>query len=149
MTDLVLAVIHHLIVFTLVAILAAELALCRPGVSGGALTRLARVDGAYGACAGLVVLVGVSRVMFGLKGSHYYLHNPWFWAKMSAIVIVALLSIGPTVSILRWRATARDTPGFIPTEAAVARVKQFIIVEFAFLALVLVCAATMARTNHF
>jgi putative membrane protein len=149
MTDLVLAVVHHLIVFTLVAMLASELALCRPGISGGALTRLARVDGVYGGCAGLVVLVGISRVMFGLKGLHYYLHNPWFWAKMSAIVIVALLSIGPTVSILRWRATAHDAPGFIPTEAAVARVRQFIIAEFAFLALVLVCAATMARTNHF
>jgi putative membrane protein len=149
MTDLVLAVAHHLIVFTLVAVLAAELALCRPGISGGALTRLARVDGVYGACAGLVVLVGISRVIFGLKGPHYYLHNPWFWAKMSAIVIVALLSIGPTISILGWRATARDAPGFIPTEAAVARVRQFILVEFAFLALVLVCAATMARRISF
>jgi len=149
MTDLLLAVAHHLIAFSLVAILAAELALCRPGISGGALDRLARVDAAYGASAMLILAIGISRVIYGLKGAQYYLHNPWFWGKMSALIVVALLSIGPTISVLRWRGTSRKSPGFIPTEAAIARVRGFIMVEFAFLSVVLICAATMARSNHF
>jgi len=149
MTDLLLAAAHHLVAFSLVAILAAELALCRPGISGGALDRLARVDAAYGASALLILAVGVSRVIYGLKGAQYYLHNPWFWGKMSALAIVALLSIWPTMSVLRWRGTARKSPGFIPSEAAIARVRAFIMFEFAFLAAVLICAATMARSNHF
>jgi uncharacterized membrane protein len=44
---------------------------------------------------------------------------------------------------------ARKSPAFILTEAAIARVRGFIIVEFAFLSVVLICAATIARSNHF
>lgn len=88
-------------------------------------------------------------MIYGLKGAQYYLHNPWFWGKMAALVVVALLSSWPTISVLRWRGTARKSPGFIPTEAAIARVRGFIMVEFAFLTVVLICAATMARSNHF
>jgi putative membrane protein len=149
MTDLILAIAHHLLVFSLIGILAAELTLCRPGVSGSSLTILAKVDGSYGACALLIIVVGICRVIFGIKGAQYYLHNPWFWGKMSAIAIVALLSIPPTIAVLRWRNSARAAPGFIPEERAVLRVRHFFMAEFAFLAVVLACAATMARRSHF
>ena len=56
--NLVLAIAHHLAVFTLVAIFAAEFALLRPGIEGKRLTQLSKIDGAYGAVAGLVVVVG-------------------------------------------------------------------------------------------
>jgi len=149
MTDLILAIAHHLLVFSLIGILAAELALCRPGVSGSSLTTLAKVDASYGACALLIVVVGICRVIFGIKGAQYYLHNPWFWGKMSAIVIVALLSIPPTIAVLHWRKAARAAPGFIPDDRAVSRVRRYFMGEFAFLAVVLACAATMARRSHF
>jgi len=111
MTDLILAITHHVLVFSLVGILAAELALCRPGVSGAALIRLAKVDGSYGIVASLIIVVGICRVIFGNKGAQFYLHNPWFWGKMSAIVIVALLSIVSTIAVLRWRKMAGNEPG--------------------------------------
>jgi putative membrane protein len=149
MTDLLLAIAHHLLVFSLVGILAAELALCRPGLSGAALTRLAKVDGSYGIVASLIIVVGICRVIFGMKGAQYYLHNPWFWGKMLAIVIVALLSIFPTIAILRWRKAAGTEPGFVPSDRSVAGVRQYFIAELLFLAVVIICAATMARSNHF
>jgi putative membrane protein len=149
MTDLLLAITHHFLVFSLVGIVAAELALCRPGISGAALTRLAKVDGSYGIVASLIIVVGICRVIFGIKGPQYYLHNPWFWGKMSAIVIVALLSIVPTVAVLRWRKAASTEPGFVPAERDVARLRRFFMTELAFLAVVIVCAATMARRSHF
>ncbi|MDQ2766939.1 MAG: DUF2214 family protein [Gemmatimonadota bacterium] len=149
MTDLILAITHHFLIFALVGILAAELALCRPGVNGAALTRLAKVDGSYGSVALLIIVVGICRVIYGLKGAQYYLHNPWFWGKMSAIVIVALLSIFPTIAILRWRKAAGTEPGFAPPERSIMRVRQYLMAELGFLAVVLVCAATMARRSHF
>jgi putative membrane protein len=149
MTDLVLAIAHHFLIFSLVAILAAELALCRPGVSGAALNRLAKVDGSYGVVASLIIVVGICRVIYGIKGAQYYLHNPWFWGKMSAILIVALLSIFPTIAILRWRKAAGNEPGFVPPERSITSVRQYLMAELAFLAIVIVCAATMARFNHF
>ena len=51
MTDLILAIAHHLAVFTLVAIFAAEFALLRPGLEGKRLTQLGSLDRAYGATA--------------------------------------------------------------------------------------------------
>ena len=60
--DLALTIAHHLAVFTLVGIIAAEFVLLRPGIAGPAVKRLARLDAAYGIAAVLVVLVGVSRV---------------------------------------------------------------------------------------
>jgi putative membrane protein len=148
MTDVLLAIAHHFVVFSLVGILAAELALCRPGVSGAALARLAKVDGSYGIVASLIIVVGICRVIFGMKGAQYYLHNPWFWGKMSAIVIVALLSIFPTIAILRWRKAAGAEPGFIPPERAVMDVRQYFMAQLAFLAIVIVFAALMARRSQ-
>ena len=63
--DLVLAGGHHLAVFTLVAIFAAEFALVRPGLSGQRVAQLARIDGAYGAIAMLVIAIGLLRIFFG------------------------------------------------------------------------------------
>ena len=148
MADLLLAIAHHFLVFTLVGILAAELSLCRPGVGGGSLTRLAKVDGSYGIVASLIIVVGICRVIYGIKGAQYYLHNPWFWGKMAAIVIVALLSIFPTIAILRWRKSAGNEPGFFPPERSIANVRRYLVAELGFLAVVIVFAATMARRSH-
>lgn len=149
MTDLVLAITHHLLVFTLVAILAAELALYRAGMRGEALHRLSRLDAAYGLSALLVISVGIARVMLGIKGPRYYLPNPWFWGKMAAIVLIALLSIGPTISLQRWRRAVRADPAFVPPPDAVARSRRFLHAEAALLVIVLVSAAAMARRGTF
>lgn len=44
--DLLLAIGHHLSVFTLVGLLAAEFALLRPGLGGRRIGQLARIDAA-------------------------------------------------------------------------------------------------------
>lgn len=76
--DLIVTVVHHLAVFTVVGIVAAEFALLRPGLSAAPLLRLAKIDQAYGEAARLVVLAGVARVMFGRTEATYYLTNPIF-----------------------------------------------------------------------
>jgi putative membrane protein len=149
MTDLLLAIAHHFLVFSLVGILAAELSLCRPGASGGVISRLAKIDGSYGAVASLIIVVGICRVIYGVKGAQYYLHNPWFWGKMTAIVIVALLSIFPTIEILRWRKAVGTEPGYSPPEPAIVRIRRYLMAELGFLVVVIICAATMARRSHF
>ena len=65
--DLILAIGHHLAVFLLVAIFAAEFALLRPGLAGARVGQLARIDAAYGGVAALVIVVGVLRVIFGAR----------------------------------------------------------------------------------
>lgn len=145
MLDLVLAIAHHLAILALVGVVAAELVLLRPGIAGAGLERLGRLDAAYGAIAGLVLAAGVLRVFLGAPGAGFYLANPVFWMKIGAFVGVGLLSIAPTISLLRWRREARADADFVPTAAAVRQSRRFLYGEAALLGLIPVFAAAMAR----
>lgn len=145
MTDLLLAVAHHLLVFALVAILASESVLLRPGMTRSQLERLGRVDAGYGIAAGMLVAVGFARVFFGAKPEGYYLSNHVFWAKIGAFVVVALLSINPTVRIVGWRRRASRDPAFLPSDHEVSATRRFLLMEAAVFVLIPVFAAAMAR----
>lgn len=118
MTDLFLAILHHLLAFGLVAILAAQFTLVRPPLAGAALARLARLDAAYGATAAALVAVGIARLAWGARGADYYLADPWFWAKMAAFAAIGGLSAVPTLTLMKWRKAARADATFAPTAEA-------------------------------
>src|SRR4051812_11389504 len=125
-TDLVLAIFHHLLIFALAALLAAETVLVRPGLAGNALRRLGRMDRFYGAVAGLIVIVGIGRVFFGLKGWEFYIYNWAFWAKMAAFIGVGLLSLPPTMRIAAWANAIRSDPSFDAPEDEIATARRFL-----------------------
>jgi putative membrane protein len=145
MTDLILAIAHHLCVFTLAGLLIAEVALLRPGIAGERIKQIGAVDAAYGTVAGLVIVVGVLRVIFGDKGADYYIHNWAFWLKMAAFLIVGLLSVPPTLAILGWRRQLAANPGFTPDPLLVGRLRRFFTGEIVAFAFIPVFAAAMAR----
>jgi putative membrane protein len=145
MSDLVLAILHHLLILSLAGLLAVERVLVRPGLSGAHLGILGKMDAAYGATAGLILVVGFSRVYWGAKGPAFYLENPVFWAKIAAFAVVGVLSIWPTVAILKWRKQAKADPAFTPSAGEVAKVRRVLILELLVFALIPVFAAAMAR----
>lgn len=149
MTDLLLAIAHHLLVFSLAAILAAELAMIRPGLAGVGLRRLGIIDLHYGLIAALILIVGFARVYMGVKGPDAYLGNWAFWAKIGAFVIVGLLSSLPTMRILQWRKAARADANFAVSEGDVRGVRPFLLAEVAVFALIPIFAAMMARGYGF
>ncbi|CAN7269608.1 DUF2214 family protein [Phenylobacterium sp. LjRoot219] len=136
--DTLLAVAHHLLAFGLLGILAAELAVTAATLDPAGRARLARLDAGYGATAGLLIAVGIGRLFWGAKGADYFLENPFFWAKMAAFAAVGLLSIAPTIAILRWR---KDPP----SPAQVAQLRRWLWLELAVFALIPVLAALMVR----
>ncbi len=140
MLDLVLAIVHHLLVFGLAGILFAELMLVRPGMDVATVGRVARIDLVYGALAGLVIVVGLIRAAMAAKGWAYYSHNTFFWAKLGVFLLVGLLSAPPTVAFIRWRKI-----GAAPDAAQVAGVRRFLHAEVALFALLPIFAAAMAR----
>ncbi len=149
MPDLLLAAVHHLLVFALIAMLTAESVLLRGPMEAAALRRLAGLDSGYGVCALLLLAVGAGRIAYGAKGYDFYLHNPWFHAKIGAFVLVGLLSILPTVRFLRWRKALRADPGYLPPPAEVGTLRTLVRLELALIAVVLVCAAATARYGGF
>ncbi|MEH6414543.1 DUF2214 family protein [Pseudomonas sp. CGJS7] len=149
LTDLLLAAAHHLLVFSLIAMLVAESVLLRGPIDATVLRRLAGLDAGYGISAVLLLGVGLSRVMFGVKGHDFYDHNPWFHAKFAAFILIALLSILPTVRLLRWRKALKNDPNFLPPAGDVATLRLLIRFELVLIAAILVCAAAMARYGGF
>ena len=143
--DLVLATAHHLAVFTLVALFAAEFALLRPGLSGPRINQLARIDAAYGAVAGIVIIVGIIRVIFGAVGWEYYVSNHAFWGKMGAFLVMGLLTIPPTMAFRRWVKASEGADGYAPPEGEIARHRRFLHLQAAVLVLIPIFAAAMAR----
>jgi putative membrane protein len=144
-TDLLLAIAHHLLIFALAAVLAAETVLVRPGLGGGALRRLGRLDRAYGMAAALVLAVGFCRVFFGLKGWEFYIYNWSFWAKLAAFGVVGLLSVPPTMRILAWNKSADADSGHVVPEAEIGAARRFLRAQGAVFVLIPIFAAMMAR----
>lgn len=143
--DFLLASAHHLAVFTLVGLLAAEFALLRPGLSGPRVGQLARIDAAYGGVAGLVVVVGVLRVIFGAMGWEYYVASHAFWGKMAAFLIMGLLTIPPTMAIRRWLKAGTTDASYAPPDGEVRANRRFIHLQAGILVLIPILAAAMAR----
>jgi putative membrane protein len=146
MTDLVLAIVHHLIVFGIAAALAAELALMRPAAMSPQTVRLlGRFDAAYGIMALAILVVGFLRVQFGAKGPDFYMHNPVFWAKIGAFAAVGLISIRPTLRILAWQKLAKADAAFVPALDEVNALRRTMLLEIHVFALIPIFAAMMAR----
>jgi putative membrane protein len=139
------AFLHHLAAFTLVACIAVEFVLLRAEFSLWSARRLIATDMVLGIAAGVLLLAGLARVFWFEKGAAYYFHNHAFLTKFSLFVIVALLSIVPTLEFLSWRKAVRA--GRLPAVAApkFKRVRMIVHIELAAIVIILLCAAIMAK----
>jgi putative membrane protein len=145
--DLMLAIAHHLLIFSLAGVLAFEIGALHRHVSADDIRRIARVDIWYGILAGALIAVGFSRAIFAAKGWTYYAGNPFFHAKMGAFICVGLLSAPPTIAFIRWRKALTKDPNFLPTLSDIQSVRRFLWLEVGFFALIPVFAAAMARVQ--
>ncbi len=143
-TDLALAVLHHLLAFSLAGIIAAEFVLVRSEPSPLTIRRLARIDRHYGFAAAAVILVGIGRVVYGLKGWEFYVYNWIFWAKMAAFLTVGLLSIYPSIRYIAWNRHSVD-PDYRVPPAELAAVRGHVLSQAMVFLLIPVFAAVMAR----
>jgi putative membrane protein len=139
------AFFHHALAFTLVSALAIEFILIGQELSLRLAKRLAIADAVLGAAAGLLLVVGLLRVLFFEKGAAYYFHSHAFMTKLSVFIAVALLSIVPTVEFLKWRKAVKA--GQLPEVSAqkLRFIRKIIHGELAAVVIIMLCAAIMAR----
>ena len=145
LTDVLLAIAHHILIFAVLAVLVMELMLVRSDLTTAQLMRLGRLDAAYGAIVTLILIVGFGRVFFGAKPWDFYIYNWVFWAKIAAFVAVGVLSISPTLRIARWRNAAVRDPAYRPPADEIATVRRFMHYEAIVFLLIPIFAALMAR----
>jgi putative membrane protein len=139
-TDLLLAIAHHLLAFSLIAFLVAELVLLTASPARPVLRSLLFIDLAYGAAAAGSIMAGVSRLHWGDKPAEFYTHNPVFWVKMGLWVLVGLISVVPTIRYITWIRRQE-----LPSPAVFASTRRLVAFEVATFTGIPVFAAMMAR----
>lgn len=143
--EAILAYLHLLAILTMVVFIASEAALCRiEWLNAKVVERLVRLDAIYAGAAVAVLATGVARTIWGVKGTAWYWTNPLLHIKLTLFVVVALLSVGPTRSYLRWRKRLR-ADGTLPTEAEVHKTRKLVMIEAHLIALVPLAAVFLAR----
>ena len=145
MSTALVAFLHHLFAFTLVASLVYEFVAFRKGMTLEEARRIQRVDLAYGISAGLLLIVGLLRVFLFEKGVNFYLNSPFFWVKMGAFLLVALLSIDPTIRYIRWNRALKENRPPVVSETEYKRTRLLLWLEMAGIVIILLAAPLMAR----
>lgn len=107
--------------------------------------KIALADLAFGISAGVIFVVGFLRVFYFEKGAAYYFGNVAFLAKLSLIVVVALLFLYPTVEFLSWRKSLQQNQIPVVDSRRLRSIHSVIHVELAGIVLLILCAALMAR----
>lgn len=144
-TEALLAYAHFLAILTMTVFLASEAALCRKEwMNPAVVERLARLDLIYGVSALVVLITGVARTYWGMKGAGWYWTQPLLHVKVTLFVVIALMSIGPTMRFLRWRRQLRAT-GAMPSDAEIRNTRRLIMIEAHLLALIPIFAVFLAR----
>lgn len=139
------AFLHHVAAFSLVAALVVELVLIRGELTLTTARKLQVADLLVAASAGVVLVVGFLRVLYFEKGASYYFHDVPFLAKLAFFVIVALLSIYPTLEFLSWRTAVKEGRAPTLSERKLRTLRSVIHWELVGVGLIILCAALMAK----
>jgi putative membrane protein len=102
--------LHYLGFMVLFAALVAQHLLFVSEASPQQVKRLFILDGLYGAAAILVLVTGLAKVFWVGKPAIFYAQNGLFHAKVTLFVIVALLSIWPTLEFFKARRRSANLP---------------------------------------
>ena len=103
------------------------------------------VDAVLGGSAGLLLIVGLLRVFYFEKGSAYYFSSHAFLTKFAVFIILAILSIVPTVEFLSWRKSLKAEQVPVVDARKMRLVRMLIHGELMGVVIILLCAAIMAR----
>ena len=143
--EAVLAALHLLAILTLVVFLSSQAALCRPEwLNAAGVKRLARLDLIYGIVAGILLLTGIARVVWGAKGLAWYLSQPMLHLKVTLFVLAALLSIVPSLQFRKWLKALNDH-GALPDVPTVRRTRRWIMWQSHLIPVIAVIAVFWAR----
>jgi putative membrane protein len=137
--------LHYIGIMVLMGSLISEHLILKQKMTKEQINSLALIDLIYGISAILVLTTGLLRWFLYGKGSDYYLSNPLFHTKLTLFVILAVLSIFPTIKFMKWRKQVNS--GLEPhmNNGIVKRLLMFIRIELLILVLIPLLAVMLAR----
>lgn len=139
------ALLHHMAVLTLLGCTLMSIVQLRQPLDLSAARRLRATDMLNGMAATLILLVGLVRVLYLEKGADYYFHNGPFIAKLAFYGLASVLSLMPTLEMLRWRVPLKQ--GLLPSLSPqkLSRLRRVASLQLACLIAMMVCANLAAR----
>ena len=143
--DAVLAYLHFTSLFLLFGFLTAQAVLMRQPLDAPLIRLIARVDLWYFASAIAAVATGLLRLAFGVKGAEFYLSSWPIYVKLALVLVVAVMSVYPTLAFVRWRRMLDHDAAWRPPDAEHRRYRKVVMAELHVAALIPVFAVIMAR----
>lgn len=134
MTDLFLRYAHFFSIILLAGFLMAENALFKKTLTRPLLRQLVKLDAVYGFSAVAVVLSGLGVSIWGAKPLLFYTLNSLFLIKVGLFVLVGLISVVPTLFLIKNRnctAAALTVPVYV---RVVKRIELVLLLLFPLLA---------------
>jgi putative membrane protein len=143
--ETLLAAIHLLALLTLVVFLSSSTALCQSQwLNGPALERLARLQQIYRYTLLALLLSGLARALWGLKGAAWYWSSPLLHLKLTLLLVVLLLAIQPALAIARWQRDWRQHAS-LPAAAQVQHTRRLLMWQAHLIPLVALLGVAFAR----
>jgi len=143
--DALLAYLHFMAIFILFAYLSIEVVALKGALDAAAIRRLGRTDLFYFGSAMLVLFTGFLRLVFGAKGPDYYLSWWPVYAKIGMFVLIAVISIVPTLAFIRWRRMVEHDPAWQVPPAEQKKMLRLVLLEVHLAALIPAFAVIMSR----
>lgn len=145
LTEALLAYAHFAAILAVTVFLTSEAALCRTEwMNAAVVRRLSRVDFIYMLAAIALLLTGLARTWWGIKGTGWYWSQPLLHLKLTLFVLIGLMSIKPTMLFRRWRQRL-EADGSLPPESEVRTARRWVMIEAHLLVLVPLAATLLAR----
>lgn len=140
-----LAYAHFVAILSVVVFITSEAALCRvEWLNAAVVRRLARVDVIYLVAALAVLVTGLARTWWGMKGMGWYWQQPLLHLKLTLFVVIGLISIQPTLAFRRWVKQV-DAHGTLPDASEVSRVRRLVMIQAHIMVLIPLAGSLLAR----
>lgn len=143
--ELIIPYLHFLSIMVLMGSLITEHLFLKPSITKEQIKSLATVDLIYGISAILVLATGLLRWFVYGKGYDFYMSTPLFHIKLTLFLILGVLSIFPTIKILKWKKNVKNNIEPDITEKSVKKLLMFIRIELLILAIIPLLAVMIAR----
>lgn len=145
MTEAWLAFFHISAFLAWVVFASSQAALCRvEWLNEAVVHRLARLDRILWIATAAVLLSGLARMVWGVKGLGWYASHPLLHLKLTLFVVAALLMLGCSRKIVRWRQTMAQQ-GALPSPTDIRNARKLIMLETHLVALIPLVAVFLAR----
>jgi putative membrane protein len=139
------AYLHFIGIMVLMGSLISEHLMLKPKMTADQIRTLAITDLIYGLSAIIVLGTGLLRWFLFGKGSEFYLSNPIFHTKLTLFVILGVLSIFPTLKILKWRKQVNSGQETDVNEHSVKKLLMLVRIELLIVVVIPLLAVMIAR----